>query len=60
MTVTDGVVDLRRPVAMPQKAPAADSADEHAAVDAETIGTLARTVPGVVAVRLHSDARPSA
>jgi D-arabinose 1-dehydrogenase-like Zn-dependent alcohol dehydrogenase len=60
VTVTDGVVDLRRPVAMPQEAPAADSADEHAAVDAETVRTLARTVPGVVAVRLHPDARPSA
>jgi CBS domain-containing protein len=60
VTVTEGVVDLRRPVAMTQKAPAADSADEHAAVDAETVGTLARTVPGVVAVRLPPDARPSA
>ena len=60
VTVTEGVVDLRRPVAMPPEAPAADSADEDAAVDADTVGTLARTVPGVVAVRLHPDARPAA
>jgi CBS domain-containing protein len=59
VTVTEGVVDLRRPVAMPPEAPAADSTDEDATVDAETVGTLARTVPGVVAVRLHPEARPS-
>jgi CBS domain-containing protein len=56
VTVTEGVVDLRRPVAMSPQAPAADSADE----DADTVETLARTVPGVVAVRLHLEARPSA
>lgn len=54
VTVTEGVVDLHRPVAMPQEAPAADPADE----DADTVETLARTVPGVVAVRLHP-LRPS-
>jgi hypothetical protein len=59
VTVTEGVVDLRRPVAMPPEAPAADSDDEDAAVDAETVGTLAQTVPGAVAVRLHPEARPS-
>jgi CBS domain-containing protein len=56
VTVTEGVVDLRRPAAMSPEAPAADSADE----DADTVETLARTVPGVVAVRLHPEARPSA
>jgi CBS domain-containing protein len=68
VTVTERVVDLRRPVPMPPEAPAADAAvadiahstDEDAAVDVETVGTLARTVPGVVAVLLHPEARPSA
>ena len=60
MTVTEGVVDLRRPVAMSPEAPAADSADQDAAVDADTVETLARTVPGVVAVRLRPEARTSA
>jgi len=68
VTVTERVVDLRRPVPMPPEAPAADaavadiahSADEDAAVYVETVGTLARTVLGVVAVLLHPEARPSA
>jgi CBS domain-containing protein len=46
VTVTEGVVDLRLP------------SDEDAAADIDTVRTLARTVPGVVAVRVHSGARP--
>jgi CBS domain-containing protein len=45
VTVTEGVVDLSRP------------AGEDAAADVETVRTLARTVPGVVAVRVHPAAR---
>ena len=41
VTVTEGVVDFCRP------------ADEDAAADVETVRTLARTVPGVVAVRVQ-------
>jgi CBS domain-containing protein len=62
VTVAEGVVDVS-PVSTPPAAFAgitgaagvAPSAD-GGAVDAETVGTLARTVPGVVAVRVHAEA----
>jgi CBS domain-containing protein len=47
VTVAEGVVDLHRP------------ADEDAAADIEAVRTLARTVPGVVAVRVHPAVPPS-
>jgi predicted transcriptional regulator len=59
VTVTEGVVDLHLPAAMPP-VPAIADADEDPAVDVETVRTLARTVPGVVGVRLHPDAGSSA
>lgn len=60
VVVTDGVVSLARPAVVPPVAAGADIADEDAAVDVATVQTLARTVPGVVAVRLLDGARPSA
>ena len=47
VTVAEGVVDLRRP------------ADEDAAADLDAVRTLARTVPGVVALRVHAAVPPS-
>jgi CBS domain-containing protein len=45
VAVTEGVVDLTRP----------RRADADAAVEATAVGTLARTVPGVVGVRFRPD-----
>ena len=70
VTVAEGVVELR-PVPSPPPAFARDAAGATAArsadkeavdaetVDVETVATLARTVPGVVAVRLPSEASSS-
>jgi CBS domain-containing protein len=60
--VNEGVVSLTGPVVVPSQAPRpsgagdaalADMADADAAVEATAVRTLARTVPGVVAVRLR-------
>ena len=54
------VADIAHPAADAAVADIAHPADEDAAVDVATVETLARTVPGVVAVLLQPEARPSA
>ncbi|TFV79516.1 CBS domain-containing protein [Blastococcus sp. CT_GayMR19] len=53
VAVSEGVASLSRPVAVLPEPPAEDAAvaQRDAAVDVEAVRTLARTVPGVVAVR---------
>jgi len=60
VVVTDGVVGLTGPAVVPPVGPdTADTTDADTADDGATMRTLARTVPGVVAVRPLDAARPS-